>query len=148
MNHAKAHILSVALSALFPLVVAFAALAQEPQSVGGNYVVRSDGDNAWVLNSVTGALRLCRSRQPGDAGIDCSNWSGPQMYATISVDCGGKTFKLSTGTKHTKCVTDVDGQGAPIGGRCSDGSGNAAVVTCAGGTGACSSTKAGSCTAE
>ncbi len=69
---------------------------------------------------------------------------GPtSVPATISLDCGGKKYTVSTGTNKGNCETAIDGKSAT----CNDGgypSGNTSQASCA--SGCIQSTGAGSCT--
>lgn len=67
-------------------------------------------------------------------------------YATISMDCGGKTYVVSTGTGGGTCSANTDENGTTSGMSCGDGI-NGAEATCKGGKGVCTKASgSGSCT--
>jgi hypothetical protein len=108
-------------------------------------LVKEESGAMWLMNSVTGSLRFCKS-EPSKVSVKCSDWIGPGpgqpggsvVYATISVNCGSKTYELSTGNNSGACTTDT-GPDGNTGGKCGDNAGNTSSVTChKDGTGACS----------
>lgn len=68
------------------------------------------------------------------------------VFASISMDCGGKKFAISTGTDAGLCNSTIDENGATTGMKCGDG-GNTAEAKCNKGNGSCTSSSGkGSCT--
>lgn len=71
--------------------------------------------------------------------------SGKQLVlaTTINVECGEKTYKVSTGSQKGSCQVNHGSDGKTESATCSDGAGNSATVLCNSG---CSSTKnSGTC---
>jgi len=67
-------------------------------------------------------------------------------YASVSMDCGGKTYTISTGNGAGNCVSNIAADGSTSSMGCSDGT-NSAQATCTGGKGVCTSASgSGSCT--
>lgn len=68
------------------------------------------------------------------------------VYATTSLNCGSKSYNLSTGNGKGECLVDFQSDGkTPRGATCNDGKGNYASAYC--GMGGCvKSTGNGSCT--
>ncbi len=123
----------------------------------GPFIVRNLGtDAAWVINTNTGGIRLCKTlSKRATPKLECSAWSDAGLvgggttpsFATASIDCGDRIFTLSTGTANGTCNTKLGSDGVPSGGECSDGT-NTAAVTCTANTGSCASSGAGSCIAS
>lgn len=143
--------LTIAAVSLLVLTTSAAAQAWHTRSEINFTIAKEEPRGVWILNSSTGSVRFCKSAAPNALPV-CSKWSDPAETASglglASVNCGKRTYNLSTGTSTGNCSTS----GSPAAGNCgpntqascTDPKGNAATVNCDDGTGLGSCTTAGS----
>jgi len=102
----------------------------------------------WVLvAALMGSLLLMGSGCPKPATCAPCNPTPPPdvAYATTSVDCGGNTVDLSTGTNGGSCKSTEGPNGTMTGGTCQDGNNSASVTCTSAGLANCSATGSGVC---
>lgn len=94
-------------------------------------------------------VQKCKGFTTGSTGLpfpevgSLTSRPAPPAKATLDVQCGAKTYTISTGTDSGTCTATPPGTGGGGGGGCHDSHGNAAAASCD--TGCTSSSGAGSC---
>lgn len=121
----------------------------------GFTIAKEEPRGVWILNGSTGSVRFCKSAAPVSLPV-CSNWSVPAETAPApglaSVNCGKRTYDLSTGTSTGSCSTSTGRLPPGPGGQntqasCIDAKGNTASVNCdnVSGLGSCATAGGGIC---
>lgn len=105
---------------------------------------------AFGLDQKTGNIsnsKQLQSVKPPSPGTVPPKGGVVAVPATVSLECGGRTFNLSTGNGQGECQVTYAGDGrTQTGATCNDGKGNSSAASC--GKGGCTGSKgAGSCTA-
>lgn len=104
--------------------------------------------DAFGLDPKTGNMNTSKQVQTGKPPSTVPPKGGVvAVPAKVSLECGGRTFNLSTGNGQGECQVTYAGDGrTQTGATCNDGKGNSSAASC--GKGGCTGSKgAGSCTA-